>query len=744
MAKHLRYTGEFLSRAGDVWRVDILQESDIPFGVPNVTPPIGELIFESENTLVIDWKSADKETVICGSEATLRIESPGDRTYQDLYTIEPGNIRMDVYRENALYWSGALDPEFYEEPYEKASKYVVTFVFSDFGILDRLKYNLVGMQTLQAILMDAVIRSTINYISVDTDTYCTTYFEGAKEKASPTALAVRSENFFDEDGEACTLKEVIEGILQPLGLKMIQRCGKIYVYDLNGLHSLSPRRVITWDGDSQTMGVDKVANNVKISFSPYGDSSPVSGDIEYTGDYDPTSRNYNLSGTGSAPWSYYPDCKSSNMGNYTWDYDDISFRLWQGSGKGLKSAYYGYFKIEPIFGGNESEGVVWCFSAGTIGENHQIHLKGAGTMGYMGNQICMQTNRAYIPKLSSADAANYYLRLSLDALVDARYNPFSTSDSGNEKSRQDTINEDWSYLYVPVAVALYDESGTAKMYWDNFDRANAREDDPRFSDTLGKWVSGTPSFGRAWLEYYDPEDRKHSSGTGGWQTNRQTIGMTNQKIRPSIASRKQGQYIPYPEEGGYLEVTVYGGLWPYIDNKNSGLTLGVSRHSTVEDELKWLRWHLYKAPKVEIVNIALSHEAVSVDDVEYSGYLNRAAKEEISIDTICGTTDFVCPTAKGIYLKASDGLQIRNLCRANVTDHPEKLLIGTLYSQYAERRTTLQGEAVIDTGGLCTYTERNQEGKVFMMSEEVQDVIADTTEARYTEFRPDEYEAVDE
>ena len=179
MAKVLRYMGEFLSRANVVWRVEILQEG--------YSGNVGVLDFEADEALVIDWKHADKEEVICGSEATLKLESPGDRTYEDLYTIEVGRIRMDVYRNNALYWSGALDPEFYEEPYEKARKYVVTLTFSDFGILDRLKYNLSGMQTLQSILLNALQRSTINYAYLDADTYCTTYFEGTNTKANPAA-----------------------------------------------------------------------------------------------------------------------------------------------------------------------------------------------------------------------------------------------------------------------------------------------------------------------------------------------------------------------------------------------------------------------------------------------------------------------------------------------------------------------------------------------------------------------------
>jgi hypothetical protein len=70
-------------------------------------------------------------------------------------------------------------------------------------------------------------------------------------------------------------------------------------------------------------------------------------------------------------------------------------------------------------------------------------------------------------------------------------------------------------------------------------------------------------------------------------------------------------------------------------------------------------------------------------------------------------------------------------------------LIGTLYSQFAERKTTLSGEAVIDTGDLCKYTEQNQNGKVFLMSGETQDVITDTSDVQLTEFKADEYDAIE-
>ena len=750
MAKQLRYRGAFLSRKGVVWQVDILQE--------NYSGNVGSLTFEADEALVINWKHTDKEEVICGSEATIKIESPTDRAYEDLYTIEVGRIRMDVYKNNALYWSGALDPEFYEEPYEKARYYAVTLTFSDFGILDRLKYNLSGMQTLQAILQDAITRTTINHGGIDADTYCTTYFETGGTKANLAALAVRSENFYDEDAEPNTLKEVIEGIMQPLALRMIQRNGKVYVYDLNGLYSLAPSRAIEWDGDSQTMGVDKVANNVKVSFSPYSSAELMDGNLEYGGEYSVEDVNL-VADPGASYYSYYPDYSDDHRLNGNWDYNLINFTIFISTrGKGLRYLNPGarYCHILPVVGGpSECTAIAWDFMSGghgaiTTGWPKHI-LQPGGVTKERATQV-MQTNRVFLPKLSSEGEKSYYVRLSLEMLLDARYNPFTDgTNDGNESGNYDDMKVCTGWAFVPIAVNLYDGNGNAICHYVNSHNAKGACKG-HLVYAKGRWESGQASFGDAYLEYYDPQDVAESAGILGWKANRHCIGrpnFINISIYDSFKKMADGEYIPYPTQGGYLEITVYAGVqcfdYDNVDTIIQGFDYDwdACKRWTQNGLYGKARWLLYKAPKVELVRNNLVFAAEELDDVEYSGYLNRNAKEEISIDTICGTANKVCPTAKGIYCRASDNLQIQKLKRAGVTDHPEKLLIGTLYSQYADRHTTLEGEAVIDTGALCKYTERNQAGKVFMMSEEQQDVITDTTQALYTELSPDEYEAIE-
>ena len=749
MAMALRYMGEFLSRKGVVWRVEILQD--------NYSGNVGQLTFEADEALVINWKHTDKEEVICGSEATLKIESPGDRTYEDLYTIEVGKIRMDVYRENSLYWSGTLDPEFYEEPYEKARYYVVTLTFSDFGILDRLKYNLSGMQTLEAILLDAIDRSKV-CASLLANSYCTTYFAGTDTKATLSALSVRSENFYDEDAEPSTLKEVVTGILQPLAMKMIQRNGHIYIFDLNGLYTLAQSRAITWDGDSQTMGVDKVANNVKVNFSPYSSSELLSGKLEYKDTYSVDMINL-VADPGASYYSYYPDYSEDHRQGGNWDYNLINFTIFistLGAGLHYLNPLARYCHILPLVGGpSETTAIAWAFHSGGHGGLdtgwpkrilNDVRMEAA-------RQI-MQTHRVFLPKLTTEDAKSYYVRLSLEMLLDARYNPFTEGNDGNEGGNYEGMKGRTGYAFVPVAVNIYDSAGNAVCHYENSTIAKGATKG-HLGYCKGSWVSGAGGFGTAYLEYYDPKDLWESAGILGWKANRHCIGRPGRgnievQIYDSFKQMADGQYMPYPPEGGYIEVTVYEGVQCFDMDETVSPLIPIQtpwespRYWVDDNRYNQCRWLLYKAPKIELVKNNLIFDAAELDDVEYSGYINKHAKEEISIDTVCGTANTTCPTAKGIYCRASDSLQIQQLKRAGVTDHPEKLLIGTLYSQYATRHTTLEGEAVIDPGGLCKYTEQNQPGKVFMMSEEQQDVITDTTQAVYTELSPDEYDAIEE
>lgn len=735
-----RYRGTFGSREGKLWRVSLLQESQTAYVV-------GELDFPFEDRLIIEWPVTGKEDVIVSSTATLRVISPGDRTYEDLYSIEPGKIRMDVYCNEALYWSGCLDPEFYEEPYTSNSDYEVELVFSDFGILDRLKYDLTGIQNCGSLLDYMLMRSGIGYQYVDKSGMSTTV-PGARG-SDLTQLDVRSDNFYDEDGEALSMKEVVEGILRPLGLRMEQRNGVVWIYDLNGAYSTFATQQIYWMSDDQMMGTDKVVNDAKVKLSVYADSKLMDGVIKYPGTYSEDTTD--LTNTDNGVFSYYVDYSNTSIDNIH-DYGNISFTVFtssansQSSGIAEKGQGARWFHIQPLLGGESASGVSYMFMTGGHGPlDSGWPQRIGGSPDAKSETLLMRTHRVYLPKLPAEEMGTQYtprylLRLQQEMMIDPRYNPYTESNDQNESGNYRDLKVWFGYVMIPITVTLYGEDGTALMHYSNESIARGSSSVGSLGQTLGEWKEGAGHWGECWLEWYDPDDRAENSGVLGWKKNRHCVGLSTRPLYKSFAAMTEGQYIPYPSEGGYLEVCVYAGIWPY----DYGETDFNSHRKTDQKHLyERIRWMLYKAPVVEIVKGNIKKSDADANDITYRSHINVAAKEDLEIETICGTAKRPIPASKALYLNATTGEQVTEMTRGGRTTQVEQLLLGTLYSQFASRKTTLTGTSRLNVGELHLYTDAMQAGKKFICVGEFQNVQEDSSEIVIIELRPDEYNAID-
>lgn len=764
MAMELRYMGEFLSRDGVTWRVELRQEATEPF------EEVGALTFEAEEALVIEWPETAKHEVICGSTATIRIESPGDRTYEDLYTIEVGYIRMDVYRAGKLYWSGMLDPEFYEEPYERAANYEVSLTFSDFGILQRKKYALAGMLTMSDVVAMCVSETGIACTGIDQSLISTGI--NSDTPITLSSLKIRSDNFYDEDGEALTLEEVLIGILQPLGLRMVQRCGKIYIYDLNGLYSKGKSAEALWSGDSSTMGVDVVYNNVKITWSTYAQSGNLAPETCWPHETDPNLININSTNMAAYKGSQYASYHYSTDLLEWADATDSGFTLYvnkEGNNAELdKDLAVNFFKIVPQYDGSEAEGIALLYP---LVRAYKVSYSGGwsaqATYGRNGvNPAYMQGTAKDIDKAIFKSAhvwvpptdkpGDLLIRVSLEMLLDPRWNPFEEGTNYMKYLEQKDWQTQWkargNFLYVPVTIKFKPDGSNTVYCWDNRAICKQGVSSPikSLSQTFGQWKVYDVSKDSkpdvwGWLCYYDPADRKEGCGVAqGWKTNRPAINPHTSQIASILENAEDGQYITYPNNGG-------GELW--VEVRLDGWQISDGAKSLSETEIidsyglfygdEWrspkVNWILCKLPKIEIVNNVQFEKEISTEDVEYNAQINAAAKDNIEIDTICGTSPEGVPTARGAYFNASSGKQITTLRRAGRTGQAEDLLIGTLYSQYGQRRTKLCGEIELHPDAVVTYTEQNQAGKKFILAGETQDCLADTTTVTIIELRPDEY-----
>lgn len=751
-----RYRGVFCSRTDEMWRVSILLETDAP------NSEIGELRFPADEPLVIEWEEQSKEQPVVSSVATLTLLSPGDRTYENLYTIAVGKIRMDVYRDGLLYWSGVIDPEFYEEPYATVSDYEVTLTFSDFGLLDRLKYDMSGMKTLREVVQYSLGCCAINYGALD-ERFISTALTSGGAAMSLSDLKVRSDNFYDEDGESLSLRKVLEGIFQPLALRIEQRFGKIWVYDLNGLYGKARRLPLRWSSDDQMMGVDAVYNNAKITWSPYAQSGTLSDGECWTEETDSNLMALNIiSGRTKGLSTYYSYHYSTDLNDW-FDATDSGFTLWTSSvGKGLDYLADGarYFKIVPQYDGSDCEGVAlfWTsvrgyrqssgsgWTANMEGKSYGFNPAYLKTTADTAGQKIFQTQPIWLPPVDKA--SGLYVRIALEMLMDPRFNPFESAVNWMKYIEQKDWASQWSkrgnFVFVPVTVK-FRPSGSSKVYcWTNRTIVGQSVSSPvrTLSGTLGRWVEydmaadDDPSEW-GYFAYYNPSDRAEQAGVGGWQKNRPAINPHTKSLVSILEHAEDGQYLPYPDFDG-----CGGDLWLELRRRNWEIADG--DYSKKGDSYGlWGKfcWLLMKLPEVEIVNSTQFEQTISTEDVEYKAELNSHAKDPIELETICGTAADGVPTARGAYFNAATGKQITNLTRAGRTTQAEELLIGTLYSQFADRHTKLTGTIdLVETNVLPIYTEAMQEGKCFLMTGAVEDIQDGTNEASLVELRPDEYD----
>lgn len=751
---YIQYSGTGLSGDNVSWTVDILRMAEQPFAT------VGELGFDVD-ALVIEWPVKSKEEALCGSMATLKIISPGDRTYQELYAINPGEIVMRVKRDGELYWVGFLDTEFYEEPYERLSDYVVTLTFSDLGVLDRIPFSGSGLLSINDILASALLSAGLGELTKDMSYISTCFADNTLMTLDD--IAVRGDNFYNEDGTPMSLKEVLKGVLQPLGLRMIQRAGKVWVYDLNGLALADQTHPVRWCAASQTMGVDRVYNNITVTFSPYADGKIIDGAL----DHDKILPDDN----GDKMTVYCDEDRTDQLEGF-----DVQIGYQDGLPFTLSPAA-GVFRTDAKFSGSDEAGIAYNAIKATLGDSHlnfhDPHVNNpkylwSGNNGFglfdamptfaisdtsktphdclvPSSRAAMMTMRGgYISYIADrqasfrpgAGASRYQLKILLRTLLDVRYNPFE-SEPGKHKDWVEWTKKHASKVYIPVRLILRDKYNNALYHYENWRymhadtiSASAQQTAGGSTGKCGAWVAGEGRWGDMWLAYYDSSNVIDSTGIGGWAANKPMISPRYMGVIPKRWTKiGDGDYIDVPPAAGWLELQIGVGAQAFGVFATSFTPYNLSAK---------LMWAMYKEPSIEVVDY--NGKSMTDADIEYCGVLNAAAREDLPIDTICGSAAGRMPTARGVYVRKSTGEAITVMTRAGVTDHPEQLLIGSMYSQYADRHTVLSGEADLDNMTLCPLTEANQEGKIFMIVGETQDVIADATELTISELRPDEYQ----
>ena len=572
MEKIITHRGEFLSRSDVLHRVELWRIGGAAVAQPE------ELRFEADEPLVIEWKETAKHEPICSSSATLRLDSPGDRTYTHLYTITPGAVGMDVYRNGALYWTGTLDAEEYEEPYERAEHYTVSLTFGDFGIWQRLKYSTVSLranrnvQTIGELLGFAIERAGLA-LALDeslTAVASTHPVGGGVAKW----LGCSPENFFDEDRKAATLSEAIESLLQPLGLRVVQRVGRL-LYDLHGLHSAPTAPPVVWSADSQTLSVDSVANNVRISFSPYAKNKRLSSDeLKF-----PRPLRKVWSATRQMP-SGRDSSGSEWTHNDTYLYSS-EVHIKKGTtgtfaGGGSRGREYSLYHPSFLVGyadnpetrfGNDTrlcrflplvegdEAVAYCVKAPPVG----VQVLGKGRLPTGSASVIYETRAIYLPKVAAPEL--YCLRLRVPILADRAVCPFAVSgeDTADKRAR-DEMDKAFGWAHLTTVVRCMDGAAKNVRYFDN-NHTVKRENSTAFDLILGSFVPRMCELAACWPTSTSPTPPSVRPWADGARTAR--ISAARMTRPTDCTTTRQPTYttmrIAYPMANSFLTLLTEAG-----------------------------------------------------------------------------------------------------------------------------------------------------------------------------------------
>ena len=160
--------------------------------------------------------------------------------------------------------------------------------------------------------------------------------------------------------------------MQPLGLRLVQKAGKLWLYDLHGLYLFGQRRPVTWNGAEQTLSVDSVIPAVSIKFKPE-DEDAISPDVAtpllYKGGCYGTPGNKNsyvFNSNQRAENDWHAELEIYNGHNY---YNTppanfgLSYVLLLDSSMGSGPAYIhpraAYARIVQCFSGDRKDFILW-------------------------------------------------------------------------------------------------------------------------------------------------------------------------------------------------------------------------------------------------------------------------------------------------------------------------------------------------------------------------------------------------
>lgn len=629
---------------------------------------------------VLEYIKADKLEPVQGSQTTLRMISQLIFQFIDLHTDDMQEYVIKFYRGGRLYWIGFLDSELYNEQLTDYPPYVVEFSGADFNILKRLKYrdavenaytDIAPLITHLKRCFDA-LGLPFNKLYIG----CTTEVNGVTTSAGETPLHVlhmMSSNFYDEDNEPMTCREVVESILRPFGLMMAQKDTNVYIYDYNTIKQGLPMKrydFSTWAYEVEetvnfnlgnlsdigfmstdsSYGFEEMINNVKITSSLYGKATQAEAEIE-------------------------EDKLSDKVGAV------------QKEGYVLDT----YKEAENIVNVGSIDYLVYKKD----GSNNT--LKGA-SMAYDYNPASLRT----ICKISSADmvspsSGNYFLNVKVQTYINTRTNPFDTEEKSKVDQRSVAIR-----LYCNLYVV--DEKDKPLLYYNNT------------TEVIPGWKpasDGRIEQGKFCLMYYNNTTESPGSDPSPEILDKWMTNVNQFDTKSSYPFLWIGIVEKYNGDGVDI------GLATLVDGSVTGVVgrvvFEVTNKCLIDNPGIMSGFDPF--PKENVTNILLNNfslnlrgvnkKAIPTDDYEFKSYVNKKVAtdfEDITLKCISANEEEAPVGKANMLAKTGNTYKLQlSFTRAGQTDILERLLMCTIHSNYSQKNVKISSTIALTANPILTY-----------------------------------------
>lgn len=726
------YSFQFKSRDNEYeWMVTIRSTNK------SIDIPGYDIALSEESPAMIEWQDAGLMDPVQGSSLTLTLHSLTDRQYYYLHSAADGDVVAEVYRKvifgYELYWSGTLDTEFYEEPYSRQKDYDVQMVFSDFGVLERKEFDGEGVMTVEEVIKGAIEAAGLDATKL-TD-ISSIYRDVNGTPMLLSKVKVLAENFYDENGGAMTMRQVLDEVLRPFAFRLVQRNGRFVLYDINALSEYEGTDVIPirWQSDDARLSVSPIYNRIRLTHSPFATSQLADGTLAHTDVMEKRGVR-----------TIYRIIRHIEEGQM------FGFNLYRTSEPKMKLPFDytkdgggEVFQISKMTSGENTCGVIYTAYGSGYGFEGAPNVSTGQVLPtlrrahscYNTEGRCISTALFGIktPLLTFPANRKYGLRITLETLIDPRYNPYEDAGEWNDKKNYNDFQNWANFGYVPVKINVIGADGAVRYHFDNEKVVKSAYYMADYGEgqTTGLWVAGEGEWGDCFLSYYNQENRKQKSGFGLWSVNKQTIGCYFDDLPRWLTARGEGLTVDMPPCEGRIEVVVGSGIYQFNDKREE--------KSNVYDITRWVAYR-----NLKVVLTDKYGEVPEDEDMVYSAWLNPNAHSDLNADIIIDTAGEgeAMPSAQG-YLLDEELVPIKKLVRAGQELQLSHLYIAATYSAYAEAHPVLSGTTKL-TANFGVYRDAMMPERLFMATRTLQDLREGTEQTTYHAIQGDQYTPLEE